>query len=95
MRAHLRLLLLIAALLLGQLGGLAHGASHIQDAADPGHPACEWCLGYASLDHGLTGTPPTVPALAAAYVDIAARALPAGLAARPPYLSRAPPARLA
>lgn len=88
----LRLILLVLALLLGQLGAVAHGVSHIQDDGDARHPACEWCLGYAGLDHGIGSAHADIAVVRAEFVAYAAPRLPTGRRAQPPYLSRAPPA---
>lgn len=90
-RARLRLFLLVVALLLGQLGAVAHGASHARDTGDAAHPACEWCLGYAGLDHGIGAAPLDIAVVADKVLDHAVASLPTGRAAQPPYLSRAPP----
>lgn len=89
----LRLLLLTAALLLGQLGGLAHGIGHIQDKERP-HTPCQLCVAYAAFDHAAAAAPNLLtvenvcpPPLAVAVVAFAS----------PPsrhYHARAPPAPL-
>ncbi len=88
----LRLILLVVALLLGQLGALAHGVSHIRDDGYAPHPACEWCLGYAGLDHGIGSTHVDIAVVRAEFIAYLAPLLPSGRSAPPPYLSRAPPA---
>lgn len=88
----LRLLLLTAALLLTQLGGLLHGLSHqIQDQDRP-HTPCQLCAAYAALDHGAVGQTP--PPLAVQTFIPGAPVADSGSAPRPclPYRSRAPPA---
>ncbi len=93
--ASLRLLLLIAALLLGQLGAALHGLSHVQEDQDRPHAACELCTAYAALDHAAAAAAPGLPAAGA---DLAPEARPASgfeRAAAPPYRSRAPPVHLA
>ncbi|HRH81423.1 MAG TPA: hypothetical protein PLW81_10305 [Thiobacillaceae bacterium] len=93
-----RLLLLAAALLVVQWAGLSHGLSHgFEDhGGHEGEPqaACEWCLAYAALDHGLAAPAPTVPLAdqPRAFVPEVQRA---PCAPRPGYRSRAPPSYLA
>jgi len=48
--------LLTASLLLGQLGGLAHGLSHVQDQDHP-HAPCQLCVVYAAFVHAVPATP--------------------------------------
>lgn len=87
----LRLIFLVLALLLGQLGTVAHGVSHIQDDGDARHPACEWCLGYAGLDHGIDAAHADIAVVRAEFIAYTTPLLPTGRSAQPPYLSRAPP----
>lgn len=94
-----RLLLLAAALLVVQWAGLLHALSH--GLGDPpeheGDPpaACEWCLAYAVLDHGLCGQPPVTPAAEAPHASILERPPNLFPTPRPGYHSRAPPLHLA
>lgn len=88
----LRHICLVIALLLGQLGAVAHGISHIQDDGDARHPACEWCLAYAGLDHGIGSTHADIVMARAKFFACTVPLLPVGRSAQPPYLSRAPPA---
>lgn len=92
-----RLLLLIATLLIVQLGGLLHGLTHVGEDEHDGQPhaACEWCLAYVALDHGLTHTPPALPAHLAPPPLASATPRPRATHTDLPYRSRAPPAHLA
>jgi hypothetical protein len=94
-----RLLLLAAALLVVQWAGLLHGLSHGLEG-HPGHEdeppaACEWCLAYAVLDHGLCGQPPVPPPAEAPHAVIRACVPDYALTPRLNYHSRAPPPSLA
>lgn len=95
----IRLLLLALALLVVQWAGTLHGLSHgFEDHGEhEGEPeaACEWCLAYVALDHGLAAPAPTMP-----LADQPRTLVPEGrqghrLAPRPGYRSRAPPTFLA
>lgn len=89
---HFIALLLSLALLLGQLGGIAHAASHLQgDSKDRPHGACELCVAYAALDAGATSGSAAFHAQACHFAPEAAVWLPVGNVTLPPYASRAPP----
>lgn len=95
-----RLLLLAAALLIVQLGGLLHGLSHLTDHhggehGDEPQTACEWCLAYAGLDQGLAGPPPIPPGRVAPPAPGHTTPRPGPVPGKLPYRSRAPPVRLA
>ncbi len=86
-----RLLLLVCALLLTQLGGLLHGLSHKAQDKERPHAACQLCAAYASFDHAVAGKSPPPPVQA----SLAPFALPAaagmGRVSSLPYRARAPP----
>jgi len=86
----LRILLLTASLLLGQLGGLAHGLSHVQDQDRP-HAPCQLCVAYAAFDHAVPATPGPLSAehVSPRSADAAVAAVVAATFA--PYRARAPP----
>jgi hypothetical protein len=83
--------LLVAALLFGQFGGLAHGLSHHQPDQGEPHPACQLCGAYASFDHALSGATPDLPVVAVSEsaAPIPPRSRPSLF--QPPFRSRAPP----
>lgn len=89
----LRILLLAAGLLFGQLAGLAHGLSHVQDQERP-HAPCQLCVAYAAFDHAVAATPTPLP-----VEHVCARPADALVAAAVPlssrhYRARAPPPHL-
>jgi hypothetical protein len=49
MKRSLHAFLLVVALLLAQLGAVAHAAGHSRDAGLPSDSACELCVGYAQI----------------------------------------------
>lgn len=90
----LRLLLLAAALLLGQLGGTLHGLSHHGPDKGQPHGACQLCAAYSSLDHGATAAAPAVLTGQIFPAPAASVRTTLRLTCAPPYLSRAPPVHL-
>lgn len=86
-----RLLILFAALVLVQLGGLSHGFSHLGDDADAPHPACELCGAYSAFDHALSASPPILAAPAPDVAQVAEIRADAPVPARSFYQPRAPP----
>lgn len=93
--ASLRLLLLTAALLLGQLGGLLHGLSHAQEDQERPHAPCQLCTAHAALDHAAAAPTPGLPVAATRPLPFARPASGIERAPAPPYRSRAPPVHLA
>ncbi|MCS6786456.1 MAG: hypothetical protein NZ524_05420 [Thiobacillaceae bacterium] len=95
MRAIWRTWLLALALLWAQTAAAQHALSHLQADHDDGHPACEWCTAYGSVQLGAAPSlppaadPEAVPAPLPAHVPAAAAAAPWR-----PYRSRAPPLTL-
>ncbi|MBI5937485.1 MAG: hypothetical protein HY850_06535 [Betaproteobacteria bacterium] len=95
-RRTLRLLSLLFFVLTVQWGGAAHALSHLDDQDHLTHAACELCVAYSALDHGLAGPAP-LPVADARYHPVADTLATPGTARNDsqPYLSRAPPTRLA
>jgi hypothetical protein len=93
MRSRFRIALLLSVvLLLGQLGSLAHAASHLKAGdADRLHQVCELCVAYAAVDAGVTATAWSCQTDAAGFPPVATVSLPGGGASLPPYVIRAPP----
>lgn len=86
-----RILLLIAALLSLQWAGLTHAVSHHHHDQDEPPAACEWCGAYALAEHGLAGSPESVPrAVPATPVPVLSPA-PALVLNLPRSRSRGPP----
>lgn len=84
--------LLSIALLLGQLGGIAHAASHYQeDGKGRPHSVCELCVAYAALDAGATSDPPAFHGESCGFAQEAEPAQSHGSVTLPPYASRATP----
>jgi len=84
-------IILIMALLSGQVAGLRHGVEHHEPDQDLPHAACQWCGAYGALDQGFTFVPPDVPAM-----ETRGLAPPAGQVSHvccfhPLFRSRAPP----
>lgn len=92
----LRLLSLLFFVLTVQWGGAAHALSHLDDPDHSAHAACELCVAYSALDHGQAGPAP-LPVADARYHPVAETSATSSTARNDsqPYLSRAPPARLA
>lgn len=86
-----RLILLVASLLLTQLGGLAHGIGHHPvDQGEP-HAACEMCAAYAAFDHGAPSVPLDIPRLACLIPQADTREEGIATRTRLAFRSRAPP----
>ncbi|MEW5771550.1 MAG: hypothetical protein AB1831_14455 [Pseudomonadota bacterium] len=92
LRRHLIALLVGLALLIGQLGGFAHAASHLKEGdKDRPHTVCELCVAYAALDAGAAAHVPPVTGEATQIAPDAPLPTGTGTASLPPYASRAPP----
>ncbi len=88
---RLRLLLLTAFLLLGQLGGVLHGLSHQDESKERPHAACQLCAAYSVFDHATAGT---LPMAVAGQTFTPARPVAQSDSDQPAqllYRSRAPP----
>jgi len=88
---RLRLLLLTAFLLLGQLGGVFHGLSHQDESKERPHAACQLCAAYSVFDHAAAGK---LPMAVAGQAFTPARPVAQSNGDQPsqlPYRSRAPP----
>ncbi len=91
----LRVYLLAIALLWAQLAGALHAVGHVHDHDDdPGHPVCEWCVAFGSLQHGAAAThPPLVWGTAAPSPEPTLGLTPPLAPAAHPYAIRAPPSK--
>lgn len=91
-----RLLLLAAALLLGQLGGTAHALGHVQNQdQDRPHAPCQLCVAYAAFDHAATAAPGLLPSAAVCPRPAEAVADAVSPLSSARYRARAPPPPLA
>lgn len=93
---RLRTYLLAITLLWAQLAGAVHAVGHVHDGndGDPGHPVCEWCVAFGSVQHGAATThPPLVWGTAAPSPDPTLGLTAPQAPAAHPYAIRAPPSK--
>lgn len=91
----LRRVLLVLALLFGQLGGVVHGAGHHHDPDKERPHVCQLCAAYSAFEHAPPTTGFALPGASPRIVAVSPPRHGRAAATRPPYLGRAPPVCLA